>query len=266
MGGIICGARVRICSAQRLISGRGGMALKVAFVCTSCGSEFTEIYTRDECMDCGGQIRTIDGELIDLPAEEAEDEHPDDDLEGDESLLAAFDTPNPWLRKLFERPEYGLVPSAAPHLLREVSPDPSEKLLAALRVKHGAYRRGYLLATSLCLRWVQTLPVKLNEYWPYDYSLELDGAYISGGMIRTASGDQFQVRYGKAKSFVEVYQIAQQAIAWEESQPVQAPADTIPPAKESDLSSQLSALASLHAAGALTDVEFTTAKARLLGL
>jgi len=72
-----------------------------------------------------------------------EAEGPDQELEESEqeSVLERFDTPNPWLQKLFSMPGYGTVPTVAIGLLREVSPDRDERLLAAVKSEHGRMRR-----------------------------------------------------------------------------------------------------------------------------
>src|ERR1700760_1538275 len=94
------------------------------------------------------------------------------DAEEQETVLAPFETPNPWLKKLFAMSSYGRVPAAALQLLREVSPDPDEQLLAAVKCEHGRMRRGYLLATNKSLRWVRTFPSRAEDAWGYEYKLE----------------------------------------------------------------------------------------------
>lgn len=44
----------------------GPMSQGIAAVCVACGSEFTSLYRRSTCLDCGGQLRRSDGTLIDV--------------------------------------------------------------------------------------------------------------------------------------------------------------------------------------------------------
>lgn len=226
--------------------------------------------TAVRCATCGHETfpeRPITAAQLEA-FEAAEQAQLDGDDEEAEVVLKRFDTPNPWLNRLFQDPEFGRAPAPALQLLREVTPDLDEKLLLGLRTRHGRYQRGYLLATTHVLRWVQTIPSRSNGYWPYDYALELAGGITSGGVLRTMSGDQFQVRYSKAKSFLAAYQVIQQAHIWElsnppASAPIAAPAAS---AVHGDLAGQLTSIIAMHSSGSISDEEFTAAKSRLLGL
>jgi hypothetical protein len=90
-----------------------------------------------------------------------------------------------------------------------------------------------------------------------------------GGVIRTGSGDQFQVRWGVVKDFARLYRIIQQAIAWENSHVSEQSEDSLPKAVSGaaappDLPGQLGHLGELFEKGLLTEVEFVQAKKRLL--
>jgi hypothetical protein len=179
-----------------------------------------------------------------------------------EATLGIFETDNPWLKKVFAMSTYGQAPAKAIELLHEVSPDQEERIITALRVKHGSYRRGYLIATTSCLRYVQTLPGRSENYWGYDYKLEIAGGMGQGGVIRTQEGEQFQARWGKVKQFRELYNTMQHAAAWDaehKPQPTPVVVQNAP-----GLSDELEKLAALHAQGVLNDEEFQDAKQKLL--
>jgi len=188
------------------------------------------------------------------------------DHDGDESeaeaTLGTFETANPWLKEVFGMSAYGQAPTKAIDLLHEVSPDPDERIITALRVKHGSMRRGYLIATTSCLRYVQTLPGRSDDYWGYDYKIEIAGGMGMGGLIRTPEGHQFQARWGKVKQFRELYNAMQHASAWEaEHKPQPTP---VVVQNTSGLGEELEKLAALRAQGALNDEEFQDAKRKLL--
>jgi hypothetical protein len=183
-----------------------------------------------------------------------------------ESVLEPFETPNPWLQKLFEMPAYGTVPSVALGLLREVSPDHDEVLLAAIKVQHGRVRRGYLLATTNWLRWIGTFPTRQDDLWSYDYKLEYRGLSLAKAVIILASGDQFQTWRVRGKPFVEMYNVIQQARVWNTANMDQIAVDAIAgraaPSAES-LAEELRKLSEMHQQGILTAEEFAAAKQKL---
>src|SRR5438093_5484242 len=138
-----------------------------------------------------------DAEVLQPEAEEVEQE----------SVLEPFDTPNPWLQKLFNMPSYGRVPTAAIGLLREVSPDVDERLLAAVKCEHGRMRRGYLLATTKWLRWIRTFPGRSEDMWGYEYKLDNKGISITKAVLVLGTGDQFQTYRTRAKPFTAMYNV-----------------------------------------------------------
>jgi tetratricopeptide (TPR) repeat protein len=160
-------------------------------------------------------------ELVDSETAESEEFQALDEIEEDEweSVLEPFETPNPWLQKLFAMSTYGRVPTTATSLLREVSPDSEERLLAAIKVMHGQLRSGYLLATTKWLRWIGTFPTRQDDLWSYEYKLEYKGMGLglTRGVIILASGDQFQTWSVRGKRFMQMYSIIQQAMAWQAS-------------------------------------------------
>jgi hypothetical protein len=183
-----------------------------------------------------------------------------------EGVLEPFETENPFLLRLFAMPEFGDVPRKAPELLQSVSPDAEEQLLAALHLRHGRYRVGYLLLTTAMLRWVQTAPFRDHDYWTYDYALEIEGGPLMGAVIRTPDGKQFQRRWGRAKSFGEMFRLAQQAVAWQHDHSVTTSAVASKPSGDPDPVAALERLAELRQQGLLDDEEFNAAKRKVLGL
>jgi hypothetical protein len=189
------------------------MSDAAAFSCTKCDAEFTASYTKSVCVDCGGSLERADGSPVRRsPDDDKDDAHDvgiwgrleDDD---DSDVLQPFATDNPWLQRIFESEGYGEVPSKAQDAFLLVSADGEERLIAALRTMHGKTRIGYLMMTTHWLRWIQTFPTRTDDFWSYDYPIEANGSMGSGGVIATVSGDQFQVRWGKAKSFAALYRL-----------------------------------------------------------
>ena len=87
------------------------------------------------------------------------------------------------------------------------------------------------------------------------------GAYVAGKKVAQRSAEQGQAEQGQQENEQD------ERLATPEDQ---APATPDPPAQDASAAApsmpdQLSQLAALHEQGALTDDEFATAKARLLG-
>jgi hypothetical protein len=193
---------------------------------------------------------------VELPEQDEEDAER-------ESVLEPFETPNPWLQKLFSMPNYGAVPTVAIGLLREVSPDRGERLLAGVKCEHGRMRRGYLLATTKCLRWIRTFPGRAEDSWGYDYKLDNKGISLTKAVLILGTGDQFQTYRTRAKPFAAMYKVIQEAMAWEATHTNEIVLDavTTPPAS---LAEDLRELVALHREGLLTPEEFAAAKQKLM--
>jgi len=133
-------------------------------------------------------------------------------------------------------------------------------------------RRGYLLATTKWLRYVQTIPTRADNFWSYDFKVDVSGGVAQGGIIQTASGDLFQTRWGRARNFRDLYAAMQQAAVWDaENAPEPTPVTVMSrPAPQqlpnSTLSEELERLGALRERGHLTDEEFQAAKRQVLGL
>jgi hypothetical protein len=200
--------------------------------------------------------------LADTASFEAISGNEDDDES--EVQLQPFETANPWLRRVFSLPAYGKTPAGAVQALRRVSPDPDEHVVAGLRASHSRSRRGYLIATTKLLRWVQTFPTASDDFWDYGLKIEVPAS----GILELGSGDLFQVRWGTAKRFRELHAAMQQAVAWEaeNTTPQVTVVETLRAnGTASSIGDELEKLASLRERGLLTDEEFSAAKRSVLG-
>lgn len=239
----------------------------VEFVCDQCGSEWTRAIPGGQCLDCGNLLTDVSTGLKTTPeasdaASLAWDIDDEDDEDDDDELLTAFDTNNPYLQKLFSMKEYGQAPGMALSLLREVSPDPEEEFLTAIKCKHGALNRGYLMVTTDYIRWIQVFPRRQDDFWTYNDVLD-----VEHGVISTSDGNLFQTSRGRARKFAALYRVAQQAWLWEEGHTeaeviVPGPLQSV--ALSADIADQLERIAQLLEKGLLTQEEFAQAKAKLL--
>lgn len=180
-----------------------------------------------------------------------------------ESVVEPFETENPWLQKLFSMPSYGRVPTEAIALLRELTPDPDEQLLAAVKCEHGRMRRGYLLATTKALRWVRTFPNRAEDSWGYNYKLDYKGLGLTKAVLILGDVEQFQTYKTRAKPFAAMYGVIQEAMAWGEAHAHETVMDAVT-AQPVSLATELRDLASLHTQGILSDDEFAAAKQKLM--
>lgn len=231
-------------------------AMEVArTMCRTFGFDEDDLPTREDLDESNESDDEIDDAFT--------DESDDDD---DDTVLAPFDTENPWLQKVFSLPAYGRVSAQAVELLREISPDLSERIVATLPTRHGRWRRGYLIATTRCLRYIQVLPTRNDDFWDYSYKLEVRGGIGLGGVIETVDGHLFQTRYGKARKFRDLYAAMQHATAWEvENAPQPVVVQQAQVADGLSLSTEIERLGALLAQGLLTEQEFQAAKRRVIG-
>jgi hypothetical protein len=180
-----------------------------------------------------------------------------------QSVVEPFETLNPWLQRLFNMPSYGKVPAEALGLLREVSPDPDERLLAAVKCEHGRMRRGYLLATTKCVRWIRTFPGRGEDAWGYEYKLDYEGLGITKAVLVLGTGDLFQTYRARAKPFAEMYKVIQEAMAWEAAHADEMIRNAVT-AQPPSLAEELRELAAMHQQGILSAEEFAAAKLKLM--
>lgn len=223
----------------------------VRYVCPACGSEYARVPRFAECLDCGSHLTDLHGREV------QPDEAKDAEVE-----VAPFETDNPWLLRLFQHRAFGRAPAAAATVLREVSADEDEMLFLAIRVRHGMLRTGFLLLTTHGVRWVQTVPIRSNDYWPLAAGIRMSGALGGGGVLHVPTGQQFQGLWTQCRAFVECFQLAQQAAGWAEQAEARDAAPPTP-APVAGLADEVTRLAELHRAGVLTDDEFAAAKAKL---
>jgi DNA-directed RNA polymerase subunit RPC12/RpoP len=225
----------------------------VQFFCDECGSEWTKAMPGNRCPDCASLLMEVRG-----GPQRVSDSHGADT----EDVLTEFETENPYLQKMFSMTEFGRAPGKALEMLREVSPDPDEALLCAIKCGNGMKNHGYLMATTHYLRWVQTFPRRQDDFWPYENPLMLDGH-----VLVTPEGLQFQAPARAARSFAALYRVAQQAWNWEDehADDEQVAVDSSPSSvNSSDMAGQLERLGRLFEKGLLTPEEFTEAKTKLL--
>ncbi len=239
------------------------MAESVEYTCDDCGSEWTRAIPGGRCLDCGNLL-TDTRTGLKMTGEEQDPMDLEEEFD-DEDLFSGFDTDNPHLQKLFSMEEYGHAPGQALRLLREVSPDPEEEFLSAIKCRHGSTKWGYLILTTNYVRWIQAFPRKQDDFWTYDNPLQ-----THSGVIVTPEGLQFQTSGSHARRFTALYRVAQQAAIWEMGHPpeedvvVPVSAPSTMPTTNGDLAGQLERLAQLLEKGLLTPDEFSQAKARLL--
>lgn len=186
-----------------------------------------------------------------------------------DGILEPHATENPWLGKLFAMPGYGDIPPKAIEALRSVSPDPGERLVAAIECQNGPMRIGWLLATTKMLRWVRRLPTRAEDMWGYDRKVAAS-SMGPGGILHVCDLN-FQCKgmfSGKAaKRFVEAHNAMQQALAWESDHTDKqvVTAITEPRGGGASLAEEIQQLADLHEQGVLSAEEFAAAKQKLVG-
>ena len=294
---------------------------ETVLICTSCRMEYTARYQATSCVDCGGQLITVGGKLVEIgeiaicegcsrPFAEGSSSYCADCItrrpgvanpspEGhqrdgagrahlvsaadhlrDPVTLERFATDNPYLQRLFSHELYGRVPEASRELLTTLTTaHPDERFLTAMRVRHGQGEGGFLMITTHFLRYVKAgrlvTILKKDEYWPLDWDIEAEGT-LGPGVIRTATGHQFQLWGTKAQRFLEFYRLAQLAMHWTASADAtdrQALHDaaaiaTVTTAAAShapvSLAGEIAELGRLRDQDLLSDEEFTAAKQKLL--
>lgn len=138
-------------------------------------------------------------------------EEPADDDE--DVRVQPWPTDNPYFKKLFGMKEFGRAPGRAVKVFRDRMVDPDQKLLAAFKSQHGPRRWGYFIIATDGLRWFETVPFKGEEFYPFPFEYE-----YSGSMVRTADGNQFQLKgFGAGRKFNALIQVMNHAEHWEDS-------------------------------------------------
>lgn len=195
----------------------------------------------------------------------------------DADLVATFDDEeNPWVGRIRSHDDFGQLPPGCLELLGRVSADSEERVIGAVFTNHGRYKIGYLMATTHQLRWVQTgvdlvwfrIPWKDDDY--FDYGLAMDRS----GKVLSIGGSLFQVRgRGRAKRFIELFKLIQQALMWQNQREAQAAVELqamaalgSTGASPTDTVGELHRLSELRDQGVLSEAEFSQAKQKLLAL
>jgi hypothetical protein len=193
-------------------------------------------------------------------------------------ILARFKTDNPYLQKVFAHELFSSVPDGCGELLAQLGTvAPGERVITAMRVRHGLAEGGVLMITTHWLRYVKQgrlfTAIANDEFWPLDGAFELEAPLGGQALFRTPDGSQFQIfpnipmaSRKKAKAFLEIYKLSVLSLAYfqqrdEEAartETVQRTGNVKGPATE------LKELAALRESGALSESEFESAKARVL--
>jgi Short C-terminal domain len=193
-----------------------------------------------------------------------------------DGVLQRFDTDNPYLQKLFAHELFGAVPDGCEELLQGIeTAAPDERLITAMRVRHGLTEGGVLMITTHWLRYAKqgrVITVIANdEFWPLDGSLDLEAKLGGRPLFRTPDGNQFQVfptipvvSRQQAKAFLAIYKLAALAGAHLNAEMNDAALEGMAAAGSSGVAAEIKELVALRDSGALSESEFEAAKARLL--
>jgi hypothetical protein len=194
-------------------------------------------------------------------------------------ILARFETDNPYLQKVFAHELFASGPDGCGELLAQLGTvAPGERVIAAMRVRHGAMEGGVLMVTTHWLRYVKQgrlfTAIANDEFWSLDGSLELEATLGGQVLFRTPDGSQFQIfpnipmaSRKKAKAFLEIYKLLVLAGAHWQQQEEEAALDGMAQSGQSmsGPAAELKELVAMRESGALSESEFESAKARVLG-
>jgi hypothetical protein len=192
-------------------------------------------------------------------------------------LLQRFETDNPYLQRLFDHELFGVVPDGCEELLQGIeTAAPDEQLITAMRVRHGLAEGGVLMITTHWLRYVKQgriiTVITNDEFWPLDGGLYLEANLGSRPLFRTPDGNQFQVfptiplvSRRQAKTFLGIYKLAALAGTHLDAELHDAALEGMAAAGAGGVAGEIKELVALRDSGALSESEFETAKAQLLG-
>lgn len=191
-------------------------------------------------------------------------------------VLQPVDTDNPYLQRLFGHEAFGIAPERCGELLHGLqTAAPDERLISAMKVRHGMTEGGVLMVTTHWLRYVKQgrvfTAIANDEFWPLDGAFELEAKLGGRPIFRTPDGNQFQVfptvpvvSRRQAKAFLEIYKLAILASAHLETQIQDAALQGMAAGGAKGTAAEIKELVALRDSGALSDAEFDAAKARLL--
>lgn len=193
-----------------------------------------------------------------------------------EGVLQRFDTDNPYLQRLFAHELFGVVPDRSGELLQKIeTADPDERLITAMKVRHGLAEGGVLMVTTHWLRYVKQgrmfTMIANDEFWPLDGALDLQAGVGSRPLFTTPDGNQFQVfptvpvvSRRQAKAFLGIYKLAVLACAHLNTQMHDAALEGMASAGTGGTAAEIRELVALRDSGALSEAEFEAAKARVI--
>jgi hypothetical protein len=193
-----------------------------------------------------------------------------------EGVQEPFETDNPYLQRLFGHEAFGVVPDRCGDLLRGLqTAAPEERLISAMKVRHGMAEGGVLMVTTHWLRYVKQgrvfTAIANDEFWPLDGGLELEANLGGRPLFRTPDGHQFQVfptvpvvSRRQAKGLLDVYKLAVLAGAHLDSQREGAALEGMTGGGAKGTAAEIQELVALRESGALSESEFEVAKARVL--
>jgi hypothetical protein len=193
-----------------------------------------------------------------------------------DGLLERSDADNPYLQRLFAHELFGVVPDRCVELfhgIETVAPD--ERLICAMRVRHGLAEGGVLMITTHWLRYAKQgrvfTAISNDEFWPLDGALDLEATVGGRPLFTTPDGSQFQVfptipivSRRQAKLFLGIYKLAALAIHHLNTQMEESALRGMATASPQGIVAEIKELVALRDSGALSQGEFEAAKARLL--
>ncbi|MGA2454410.1 MAG: SHOCT domain-containing protein [Solirubrobacteraceae bacterium] len=193
-----------------------------------------------------------------------------------DGVLQRFDTDNPHLKKLFAHELFGVVPEGCGQLLQGIeTAAPDERLITAMRVRHGLAEGGVLMITTHWLRYAKQgrvfTAIASDEFWPLDGGLDLEAKLGGRPIFRTPDGNQFQVfptipvvSRQQAKGFLAIYKLTALAVVHMNQEADDATREGLAAVAVGGTAAEIKELAALRNSGVLSESEFEAAKARLL--
>jgi len=191
-------------------------------------------------------------------------------------VLQRFDTDNPYVQRLFAHELFGVVPDRCGELLQKIeTTDPDERLVTAMKVRHGLTEGGVLMVTTHWLRYVKQgrmfTMIANDEFWPLDGALDLQAGLGSRPLFTTPDGNQFQVfptvpivSRRQSKAFLGIYKLAVLACAHLNTEMQDAALEGMAAAGATGTAAEIKELVALRDSGALSEAEFEAAKARVI--
>jgi hypothetical protein len=193
-----------------------------------------------------------------------------------DGVLELFDTENPYLQRLFAHELFGVAPDRCAELFRGIETVvPDERLITAMRVRHGLAEGGVLMITTHWLRYAKQgrmfTAISNDEFWPLDGALDLEAPVGGRPLFTTPDGNQFQVfptvpivSRRQAKLFLSIYKLAALAIHHLNTEREDSALRGLANAAPTGTVAEIKELVALRDSGALSESEFDAAKARVL--